>query len=198
MSDLPFESRPLPVGGVERTSVGWWGMVCFIATEASLFAYLLFSYFYLAVELDSNWLPAKPSFRYSLPGIILLIASSAAMWWGSRGARRGARGHLLLGTLLAFLLGIGFIVLQIVEWKSKTFTLRSSEYGSIFFTITGIHLAHAIVGVVALLLILVWSALGYFDGKRNTPVLIVAAYWHFVVAVGVAVFLALYVTPYLG
>lgn len=198
VADAAYPNRALPVGGVQRVSVGWWGVLCLIATEASLFAYLLFSYFYYAVELDSHWMPGKPSLHYALPAVILLILSSGAMWWAERGARRGARLHLMLGTLVTLLLGIGFAVLQVIDWMSKPFTLRSSEYGSIFFTITGIHLAHLVVGLIALVLLLIWSGLGYFDSRRHTPVLVVAAYWHFVVAAGVAVFLALYVTPYLG
>lgn len=93
MSDAAFENRPLPIGGRERMSVGWWGVLCLIATEASLFAYLLFSYFYFAVELDDHWLPEMPSFRYALSAIILLILSSPAMWWGARSARPASPGH---------------------------------------------------------------------------------------------------------
>lgn len=197
MSDLPFEQRPVPVGGVGRIGVGWWGLLCVIATEGSLFAYLLFSYFYFAVQLDGGWTPQAPSFEFSLPAVILLILSSIAVWWGARASARGARGGFLIGFLLTLLLGLGFIALQWLEWRSKPFTMQSGEYGSIFFTVTGWHLAHLVAGVIGLVLILIWSALGYFDDRRNAPVLIAAGYWHFVVAVGVAVFLALYVTPYL-
>jgi cytochrome c oxidase subunit 3 len=197
MSDMALGKRPLPVGAIGRTGPGWWGIVCVIATEASLFAYLLFSYFYYAVQIADGWIPKSPSFGYSLPGIICLIVSGAAVWWGERGAERGARSRTLLGFVVALLLGIVFIVLQILDWSSEPFTVRSGEYGSIFFVTTGFHLAHLVVGVIALLLVLAWSALGYFDARRNTPVLIVAAYWYFVVVVGVAVFLSFYVLPYL-
>jgi heme/copper-type cytochrome/quinol oxidase subunit 3 len=197
MSDVPFEQRPLPVGGVGRIGVGWWGLLCVIATEGSLFAYLLFSYFYFAVQLDGGWMPEAPSFEFSLPAVILLILSGIAVWWGARASARGARGRFLIGFLLTLLLGLGFIALQWLEWRSKPFTMQSGEYGSIFFTVTGWHLAHLVAGVIGLVLILIWSALGYFDDRRNAPVLIAAGYWHFVVAVGVAVFLALYVTSYL-
>ena len=197
MSDLSLDERPLPVGAVGRTGPGWWGIVCVIATEASLFAYLLFSYFYYAVQIADGWIPGNPAYGFSLPAIIALIISGAAVWWGERGAERGVRSQTLIGFLAAFLLGAVFIVLQVLEWYSKPFTLRSGEYGGIFFTTTGFHLAHLAVGVVALLLVMVWSGLGYFDARRNTPVLIVAAYWYFVVVVGIAVFVSFYVLPHL-
>ncbi len=197
MSEAVLAGRKLPVGAYDHEGVGWWGTLCLIATEAALFCYLLFSYLYAQVKLDGNFLPELPSFQYSLPAVLVLIASSVAIAWGVAGIRRNARGRLLLGLVVALLCGVAFVVLQFLEWSSKPFSLRSHIYGSLFFTITGIHMAHLLVGLLALLLLLGWSALGYFDGRRNAPVLNVAAYWHFVVAAEVAVFFILYVTPYL-
>lgn len=199
LSDATLDQHPLLVGSVGRTGVGWWGAICVIVTETSLFCYLLFAYLYDAVVLDGNWLPAEPpSLAFSLPGVLILIASSVAVWWAERGARSGAQRQLRIGFLAALLCGAAFVALQLLEWRSKAFSLRSDAYGSLFFTITGIHLAHLLAGLVTLLLVLVWSALGYFDIRRNAPVLIGAAYWHFVVVAGVAVFVVLYISPYLG
>jgi cytochrome c oxidase subunit 3 len=195
MSDLALD-RELPVGSAGRASVGWWGVICVIATEASLFAYLLFAYFYFAVQLDDAWSPHPPPlFLYTLPAVIALILSSGAAWWAQRGVRRGSRLHHLLGLAVAAALGIAFAVLQVVDWLAEPFTLQSSEFGSTFYTITGVHMAHLVVGILMLLLLLLWSALGYFNANRHAAVLIGLAYWHFVVVVGVVVFLCLYVVP---
>ena len=61
-------SRPLPVGSTDGREMGWWGMMCLIATEASLFAYLLFGYYYFAAQFGRSWLPDRlPDFTLSLP-----------------------------------------------------------------------------------------------------------------------------------
>lgn len=198
MSETTLGPEPLAVGPVGRSSLGWWGLLCFIATEASLFAYLFFAYFYFAVQLGDNWMSSgRPSFRFSLPAVIVLIISAVPAWWSERSVRRGVRRDLLLGMLVTFLLGLVFIALQLVEWGSKSFTMHGSEYGSVFFIITGFHLAHLAAGELAWLGLLAWSGLNYFGARRTAPVLIGAAYWYFVVAVGVVMFLILYVTPYL-
>lgn len=197
MSDAVLNA-PLPIGAVGRRSLGWWGVLSVIATEGALFAYLLFSYFYYAVQLDDAWIPQAPSLRYALPAVIVMVLSSGAIWWATRSITRGLRTPLQLGILVALLLGIAFLVLEGLDWADKPFTLSTSEYSSIYFTITGFHLAHAVAGVIWLLLLLVWSALGYFNTRKHAPVLIAAAYWHFVVVAELAIFLALYVTPYLG
>jgi heme/copper-type cytochrome/quinol oxidase subunit 3 len=191
------EGQVLPVGAVGRSGPGWWGIVCVILSEGALFVYLLFSYFYYAIQISDDWVPGTPSFTFSLPGIVVLLVSGAAIWWGERGAIVGDRPQTLIGFLIAALLGSVFVALQCLDWSSKSFTARSGEWGSIFYTATGLHLIHLIVGLVALLLILAWSALGYFDARRHTPVLIVAAYWYFVVAVGLAIFIAFNLLPYI-
>lgn len=189
---------PLPVGPVGRIGLGWWGMLCVIATEAALFAYLLFAYFYYAVQLTGNWLPERlPSLHYALPGVILLVISGGAVWIAEHGVRRGREKPLSFGLAVALLLGISFAVLQSLDWEHEAFTLRSGPFGSSFFTLTGLHFVHVVVGLIALLMVLIWSFLQYFDNVRNAPVLIAAAYWYFVVVIGVIVFLALYVLPHL-
>jgi cytochrome c oxidase subunit 3 len=197
MSDMVAEQQPLPVGAVGRQGPGWWGMLCVIVSEASLFAYLLFSYFYYAVQIADDWMPAHPGFIFTLPATIALIASGGGIWWGVRAASKEVRSQTLIGFLAALLLGVVFLVLQVLDWSNEPFSLRSGEWGSIFYLATGLHVVHLIVGLVALVLILAWAALGYFDARRHTPVLIVAAYWYFVIAVGVAVFVAFNVLPYL-
>jgi heme/copper-type cytochrome/quinol oxidase subunit 3 len=91
-----------------------------------------------------------------------------------------------------------FVGIQVLEWKAKSFSLNSSAYGSLFFTITGFHMAHVIVGLLLLLPLTLWSTLGYFGPLRSAPISIGAVYWHFVDAVWLAVFFTLYITPYLG
>ena len=59
-------------------------------------------------------------------------------------------------------------------------------------------MAHVVVGLLVLLVLLLWSALGYFDRERHAPVAIGAIYWHFVDAVWLTVFFTFYITPYLS
>ena len=175
------------------------GIVCGIITEAALFGYLLFTYFYFAIQpRQIAFPPEMPTFKLSLPNTIILLLSSVAVWWGERGAKEGARGKQVIGVGLSFVLGVIFVVIQTFEWKARSFSLNSSAYGSLFYTITGFHVAHVILGLVILLPLTVWSMLGYFGPRRSAPVSIGAVYWHFVDAVWLTVFFTLYITPYLG
>src|SRR5687768_4393570 len=151
----------LSVGSIDRRASGWWGMLTLILTEAFLFAYLLFSYYYFAVQYGRPWLPAElPSFRLSAPNTVILIVSGIAVWLGERGARHNSRWRLVLGLAAGLALGTVFVGIQFMEWMSKPFGLSSHSYGSLYFTVTGFHMAHVLAGLVMLAALVLWSALG--------------------------------------
>lgn len=194
MSDLPLD-RSLPVGAAGRISVGWWGVLCIIVTEGALFAYMLFAYFYFSVQIE-HWAPnPPPRIVFTLPGTIALILSAASGWWAQRSVQSGRRMQLIIALAITFVLGLAFVGLQIVDWQAEPFSMQSSEFGSNFYIITGLHMAHTAVGVFALAMLLAWSALGYFDARRNAAVLIGLLYWYFLIVVGAIVFLCLYAVP---
>jgi heme/copper-type cytochrome/quinol oxidase subunit 3 len=188
----------LAVGSIGRKASGWWGMLTLIATEAALFSYLLFTYYFLAIENGRNWLPQDlPQFRLSAPNTVLLLLSSVAVLFAQRGLRK-SRLQLVGGLLVGLLMGAGFVWIQFLEWMSKPFGLSSDSYSSTYFVITGLHMAHVVAGLLMLAALSLWSALGYFDQTRSAHVHAGAIYWHFVDAIWLTLFFTFYITPRLG
>jgi heme/copper-type cytochrome/quinol oxidase subunit 3 len=185
-----------PINPATRSNPGWWVMVLVIATEAMLFAYLLFSYFYLGSMAVGPWPPSgAPELKLVAPNTVILLVSSATMWWGERGIKRGSVGRLRAGLLITFLLGAAFLTIQGIEYSRKTFTLQQDAYSGLFFTITGLHGAHVAVGLLMNLVVQVWAWRGWFTERRHLAVTNAATYWHFVDAVWLVVFFSLYLTP---
>jgi heme/copper-type cytochrome/quinol oxidase subunit 3 len=196
----PLHGR-LPVGALDTRASGWWAMIFTIFTEGSLFAYLLFSYYYLAVQPHSpGTFPegGAPSLALALPNTAILLASSVAVGWAQLGIEHGSRARLTLGLGLGALLGLVFLGVQYFEWAEKPYGLASSPYASLYFTITGFHMAHVAVGVAMLLALTWWSGRGYFNRFRFAHVHIGALYWHFVDVVWLVIFFTFYLTPLLG
>jgi cytochrome c oxidase subunit I+III len=191
------EFGELPVGASGRHNIGWWGMACVVATEAAFFGYLLFSYYYLGSLSTNPWPDVVP--RIGLPAIntLVLISSSVAVWMAARGIRRNSNTRLVgwLGT--AIVLGVVFISLQVVEYGREKFSMTHDAYGSLFYTITGFHGAHVIVGLLMLVVVFIRAARGHFRAGRHEAITNVALYWHFVDVVWLAVFTSLYITPHL-
>jgi heme/copper-type cytochrome/quinol oxidase subunit 3 len=192
----PFESLPIGARGTRAT--GWWGMALLVTTEATLFAYFLFSYFYLA-SVAPTWPPTRaPDLTIALPNTAILLASSGTMWWAERGITRGEQMRLRVGLLITLVLGATFLSLQGVEYHRQSITLQSGAYGGLFFTITGFHGAHVLVGLLMNVYVQLRAWLGHFTAERHLAVSNAAFYWHFVDVVWLAVFTSLYLSPRFG
>jgi heme/copper-type cytochrome/quinol oxidase subunit 3 len=200
MSELSLRQRALPSGSFGRKSSGWYGVWTLVLTESAIFVYLLFSYFYLASQANGDWpLGGMPALTLAAPNTLILLLSSAALIWAERsGARQGKRLQLLAGLAIALLLGVIFVLVQLREWQGKAFSLRSGTYGSSYFVVTGFHLAHVVIGLLILLSLFIWALRGFFDAERHAPLTIGSIYWHFVDAVWLVVFVALYLVPRFG
>jgi heme/copper-type cytochrome/quinol oxidase subunit 3 len=191
----------IAVGAIGTGASGWWAMILTLCTEAALFGYLLFSYFYLAAQPhmpDTFPEGGSPSLQLALPNTVILLVSSAAVAWAQFSIERNRPRQLAVGLAVGALLGMLFLGIQICEWRGLPFTLASSAYGSLYFTVTGFHMAHVLVGVIILWALCAWSLLGLFNRVRFAHIHIGALYWHFVDAVWLAVFFTFYLTPRLS
>jgi len=191
----------LPVGAMDTRASGWWAMIFTVFTEASLFSYLLFSYYYLAVQphlLGTFPEGGQPDLTLAIPNTLILLASSVAVGWAQLGIEHGNKWRLVWGLGAGAVLGLIFLVIQVFEWAQKPFGLSSTPYSSLYFVITGFHMAHVVVGVLMLSALTWWSGKGYFNSRRFAHIHIGALYWHFVDAVWLAVFFTFYLTPLLG
>ena len=72
------------------------------------------------------------------------------------------------------------------------FNITSGIYGTIFFSLTGLHGFHVIVGVVLLTGVMIRTFLGHFSSRNYFGVDGTIMYWHFVDAVWIALYLTLY------
>jgi len=210
VSTIPVEpARPLrppalpiaPKGAEGAKGTAFWGMVLLIFTEATFFAILLMSYFYLRFQSGPVWPPdgieKPPLFLISIMTPILLLSSIPAHIAGSA-MRKGRVGLMRVALVLTMLQGLTFVLLQCKEYLDSIgeFTPQTNAYGSLFYTITGFHGVHVTVGLFLLLWLLVYSFKGRWTPESHIPVSNVILYWHFVDAVWIFIFTALYISPH--
>lgn len=196
------EVDALPEHGHGSRAFGWWGMMWLIATEATLFAALIASYFYLRFRYGVEWPPGdieKPTLELPIIMSIILLSSSIPAHWAESGIKKGRQWQLRLGLLLAFGLGAAFLAVTLgIEWpeKLKEFTPQTNVYGSLYFTLTGFHVAHLTAGLGFSLWTQVRAWQGAFDSERHLTVQNQTLYWHFVDVVWVFVFTTIYLSPH--
>jgi cytochrome c oxidase subunit 3 len=186
----------------EGRSIGWWGMVFFIASEAMLFANLIAAYLYLLVR-QPHWPPPGDtpldliSDGNILPAIntVILLSSSFPMIWARRAMNKGKLKQVPWYILATVVLGTIFLSFQGIEYASLGFGPSNGLVGSTFFTLTGFHGAHVTGGVVFLLIQFFKGLRGGFTQKKHFSLLAAEMYWHFVDIVWIFVFSLVYVLP---
>ena len=185
-----------PVG----RSTGWWGMTLFIATEATLVASFLGTYFYLRFQSGSPWPPAgieTPDLFRPLIMTGLLLISSVPLVWAERASRTDRRGEALAGLAVTLLLTAAFLTVQGLEYAGQLdqFTITTNAYGGLFYGITGLHAGHVSVGLLLLAWLLAATVREDSAAGRHERIRLALLYWYFLDVVWVAVLFTVYLSP---
>jgi len=187
------------------------GMWVFLVTEV-----LFFGGMFMAYILYRIWYPemfVHASHHLSIPlgtfNTAVLIGSSLTMAYAVNAAQRGAKPReqvmWLLGTMF---LGAVFLGVKVIEYADKfghhlvpgsnfhfdkpEFQQTAQIYYSLYFSLTGLHATHMIVGMVIMAIIARMAAKGQFTAEWYTPVEIMGLYWHFVDLIWIFLFPLLY------
>jgi cytochrome c oxidase subunit III len=180
---------------VRQTSGPVLGMVVFVASEAMFFATFFGAYFTI-YSVNPVWPPA--GFPRLEPGLatvltVLLVTSSVTLQIGVRAIRRDRTRAMLVWLGLTILLGAGFLGLQLYDYSLLGFGVRDGIFGSLFYVMTGLHMAHVFGGVVFLVLVLTQGLGGQLTHAHHDSMEAGSIYWHFVDVVWICLFTTFYV-----
>jgi cytochrome c oxidase subunit 3 len=175
-------------------STSRYGTVIFLASDVMLFAAYLSAYYVLRGANDP-WPPPGVDLHVvrALVATIVLVSSSFTLIAADRAlaARRARSARRWV--LVTVALGAAFAANQLLEYRDLSFQIDDHPYGSAYWMLTGVHGAHALAGLGALLLLFV-RLVRARDLERVEPYAGgVSLYWHMVDAVWVAVFLNIWV-----
>lgn len=169
---------------------GWWGAALLIATEATLFACLIATYFYLRFR-TSEWPLGgieKPAVALPLLFTGMLVATSIPMFFSVKAAKRGAVRTAWWLLLLATVVQATYLGLQIhlMVDDLHSFSPQANAYGSIYYALIGTHHAHVALGL-AIDAWLLWKLARGITNYRLIGLRVAAVYWYFVSLTAVAV-----------
>jgi cytochrome c oxidase subunit III len=168
----------------------WWGMAIVIASEGTLFAAMIATYWYLRVNSDAwpqGGLPA-PSLTGPVVAAVVLALSAAPMLVASRAARRGGVAAARVGLIVALLLQAGYLAYQVGAYRNDLdrFDAGRNAYSSIYYTLLATDHVHVAVGIL-LVLWLLWKLRRGLSTYRANAAVAIAWYWYFVVLATAAV-----------
>lgn len=125
----------------------------------------------------------------------ILLTSSLTVVLAHDSAVKGKKNLVALLLILTAILGTTFVSLQGLEYShlyEEGLTWIGGSLGTSFFTLTGFHGLHVIVGIIWCLSILPRALQGRFDEKEYGGVEIFGLYWHFVDIVWILLFTIIY------
>jgi cytochrome c oxidase subunit III len=173
----------------ERLSVNRIGLWLFFLSESFLFLALLVTRFYL------QGVKRPPDVNQPLGFIIsiVLLLSSLTAYRGevfiSGGMEKQFRRNIIYSICLGalFLVGVG------IEWREAfIYFPPSTVFGTVFFTLTGFHAFHVILGLAALSFLVQPGQRGRFTPDNYWGAEGIIKFWHFVDVVWMFIFPTLY------
>ncbi|MBK7433053.1 MAG: cytochrome c oxidase subunit 3 [Chitinophagaceae bacterium] len=137
---------------------------------------------YIVKRNQANWI------SFELPVVFwystaVIFASSITLYLAGRSfsGREMARYRLLISVTV--LLGVLFLVLQGIGFQqlwAKGITLQASVSYSFLYVIVGLHAAHVIGGIIALIVLFAGAFSKKSRNYNKVPVELTGTYWHFV------------------
>lgn len=172
-----------------------WGMAVFIASEATLFAALVATYYYLRLR-QPVWPPhGDPDPRVLVPALLVaaLVAASVPMQLASRAVRAGRLAATRSYLLIAFAVQVAYLAWAAHDFRDQLdrFPASTDAYSSISSTLLGVDHLHVLVGVLFTAWLLARLATGLTTYRAHATQA-VTWYWHAVNALTVVVYLTLF------
>ncbi len=175
----------------------WWGVVGMIAIETTLFVLLFATYFYIRGN-HVQWPPSGlPSFSQVLAAInvAVLVVSCLPMHLANKSALKRSIPGMRWGLILASVLGVAFFFIRLVELNHVGFRWDSHAYGSVFFTILGMHTLHTIAATLENIVLAALLFIGPVEEKHLVDVRVNGMYWYFVVGSWLPTYAILFLDP---
>jgi cytochrome c oxidase subunit 1/cytochrome c oxidase subunit I+III len=176
----------------------YYGIVLALVIELAEFAVLLVSYYYLRSGVEV-WPPAgikAPDLLLPTISTVVLLLSAIPSYLADKAIQRGDVRRMITGYMIAFALGMVYLILQPLYYINLPYTWQLNAYTSIFWTLAAFHFLYVLAMQLETIIILIWAYQGYFNAERNSAVQIDGLSWHFGVIIWIPIYITLYLMPY--
>lgn len=177
-----------------------YGFSLFIFSEVMLLFSFFWAFFHYSLSpsiLEGHLWPAYsiiPIKGGGLPLIntALLLSSGVTVTWGHHQLISGNKKEATIGFLFTIVLGRILLLNQAIELKEASFSIRDGTFGRVFFTLTGFHGSHVLVGLILLIGNLKRLIQNHLTSVAHTGLEVSIWYWHLVDVVWIFVYSLIY------
>jgi cytochrome o ubiquinol oxidase subunit III len=177
----------------EQRALGFW---LYLMGDAVIFA-LLFATYAIMIPGTAGGPTGKQLFDLDNAAIetALLLVSSMTFGFASLQVKAGNRGAVLLWLAITFVLGAGFVFLELREFAgmiAKGAGPDRSGFLSAFFTLVGTHGVHVTMGLIWIVVLGVQVALKGLTLPVASRLYRLGLFWHFLDIAWVGIFSIVY------
>jgi cytochrome o ubiquinol oxidase subunit 3 len=204
VSVAAYEGEVLEVGAVSASEAGpaprrivaSYGFWIFLLSDIVMFSVLFATYAVLATATAGG--PRGAQFfdqQTVAKETAFLLLSSYTCGLMSSAANSRRRFGVFLGAALTFILGAGFLFLELREFYGMIAlgaTPQRSAFLSAFFTLVGCHGLHVTLGLIWLVLMMVQLAMRGFRPVVERRMHCFALFWHALDIIWVMIFTVVY------
>jgi cytochrome c oxidase subunit 3 len=138
---------------------------------------------YIVRRGEGEWVVFELPIMFMLnTGVVVL--SSVFMQWAYIAAKKDELNQTKLGLGLAIVLGTLFCIMQYWGWSQMVYNSIyfgfANPSGSFVYVITGLHMAHVIIGILYLVIIFIQTFRFKVHKKAIRGIAMCNTYWHFV------------------
>jgi nitric oxide reductase NorE protein len=173
------------------------GVWVFIGADSVIFAILFLSFMQERLKEPAVFEASRQTLNMHVGGIdtLILLTSSWSVALGVQAMKRDLVDREPLFFLGGALTGLMFVASKSIEYFEKFahgITPGTNPFYMWYFTLTGIHLIHVVVGTSLLTYLWVRSWRGTYDHLHRPVPESVASYWHLVDLLWIVLFPLLY------
>jgi heme/copper-type cytochrome/quinol oxidase subunit 3 len=190
LMEQPLEVTSL---GIDSNKLGIWA---FLSSETIFFSALIVTYLILHGKSVSGPYPHDVlNVPLTAVNTFVLICSSFTMVSALAAIQRGETRNVKGWLIATMVLGAAFLGGQATEFSlliGQGLSLSQNVFGASFFTLTGFHGAHVLVGLIWIGFVLTKAFRGELNKENHLSVELVGLYWHFVDLVWIIIFTVVY------
>jgi cytochrome c oxidase subunit III len=176
----------------------WWGVLGLIAIEGTALAIVGAAYLYLRQNFVA-WPPAGtplPALGAATAELVVLVGSIVPMVAVDRFAHAERRRPVVIGLAIMVALGLASMGLRALQFAGALGCRWDSHaYGSVVWTLLGMHAAHVLTSTFENALLLVVLVVGPVERKDFVDAHVNALYWYFIAAIWVPTYALVYLAP---
>ncbi|WP_165995198.1 cytochrome c oxidase subunit 3 [Bacillus sp. Cs-700] len=199
MTKLPANPERATLDGKNKF-LGFW---FFLGGETVLFASLFGVYLGLR-NATNGGVTSNELFELPLVFIatMLLLTSSLTSVFATMALKTNHFKRMIGWFVVTGLLGLAFLGLEIYEFNHYVHeyghTIKSSAWGSAFYTLVGTHGAHVFVGISWITILIIRNLRRGMNLYTAPKFYLFALYWHFIDVVWIFIFTVVYLMGKVG